>query len=72
MNNLNEYQKMVDEAKQSINSMMNATNDIMAQLSAEKPDLFEQISKDLNVLRETKSIDEINKIMKRYANNDSK
>jgi len=72
MNNLNEYQKMVDEAKQSINSMMNATNQIMAQLSAEKPDLFEQISKDLNVLRETKSIDEINKIMKRYANNDSK
>ena len=72
MNNLNEYQKMVDEAKQSINSMMNATNDIMAQLSAERPDLFEQISKDLNVLRETKSIDEINKIMKRYANNDSK
>ena len=72
MNNLNEYQKMVDEAKQSINSMMNATNQIMAQLSAEKPDLFEQISKDLNVLRETKSIDEINKIMTRYANNDSK
>ena len=72
MNNIHEYQKMVEEAKQSINSMMNATNSIMAQLSAERPDLFEQVSKDLSALRETKSIDEINKIMKRYANNDSK
>lgn len=67
MINPEELKQIQDQAKDNLAKMMKASDEILAMLSKEKPEIFESISKDLNVLRTTKDLSVIQKIMQDYA-----
>lgn len=72
MNKIEEYKKIFEEAKKTMASLNDVQNEIFSLLSNEKPELFEQITKDMETLRTTKDLSVISKIMQDYANSSNK
>jgi hypothetical protein len=67
MINPEELKQIQDQAKENMEKMLKASDEILGMLSKEQPEMFEKVSKDLNKIRASKDLSEIQKIMKDYA-----
>jgi hypothetical protein len=65
---IEEYQKMIEEAKASISKLSEIHEAGMKILANEDPEKFAEISKDFEAVRTTKDINTLNEILNRYAN----
>lgn len=72
MINVEELKKMMETSKESIRNLMVSHDQIMNKLKEHDPGKFEQIAKDAHDIRKAKTIDEINKIMNKYADYNNK
>lgn len=68
MINIGEYQKMIEEAKASISKLSEIHEAGMRILATESPEQFAEISKDFEIVRNTKDINKLNEILNKYAN----
>jgi hypothetical protein len=64
----NSYQKIVDDAKKSLGTLVQVQDDIFKKLADVDPALFEEMSKDLDKIRSSKDILELNNLSTKYAN----
>ena len=71
MFNIEEYKKIFEESKKTMDSLNKAQNEIFSLLGKEKPELFEKISRDMQTLRTTKDLSVINKIIQEYADSNN-
>jgi hypothetical protein len=62
-----QYQKIIEDSKNSLTALMDAQNKIFEQLSHHKPELFETMVADMDKIRSTKDIAVINEIIQKYA-----
>jgi hypothetical protein len=72
MENIELYTKAITE---NLEKLLMENEKVLAILSAEKPELADQIMRDVNdtiKAMKTNDIDRINKIYERYANNTNK
>lgn len=67
MINAEEIKKIHDQAKENLKKLMEAQDQVLKMVSKENPELFTDISRDLNTLKTSKDLTEIQKILNNYA-----
>jgi aspartate oxidase len=68
MIDIEQYKRLIEESKSNMSKLMEIQNETMKILATEKPELFTQMSQDLDILRNTKDLNKVNEIMQKYAN----
>jgi len=67
MINAEEIKKIHDQAKENLKKLMEAQDQVLKMVNKENPELFADISRDLNTLKTSKDLTEIQKILNNYA-----
>lgn len=67
MINAEEIKKIHDQAKENLKKLMEAQDQVLKMVNKENPELFSDISRDLNTLKTSKDLTEIQKILNNYA-----
>ena len=67
MINAEEIKKIHEQAKENLKKLMEAQDQVLKMVNKENPELFTDISRDLNTLKTSKDLTEIQKILNNYA-----
>lgn len=67
MIDINQLKQIQDQAKESIKQLSTVSDEILKKLNEQNPEQFAQICKDMDRIKQTKDLSELQKIMNDYA-----